>query len=132
MYPVWRKKLDNVHDKLFPVASEKAFIKAVGRIWLYSRGFEHQVLIGPYRPDFVSKRLRQIIEIEGASKYTKRNKWGGYDILASQDYREKQKRKWAYLKNSGWHILLVPARQALYEPRVCRRTVRKWSQNPRG
>jgi very-short-patch-repair endonuclease len=129
-YPQWRKHLDNIKDRFFPEPSEQAFIRAVGKWWLYRNGFEHQVLVGPYRPDFVSRRKHQIVEIEGASKYEKRNKWGGYDVVASTEYREKQKRKWAYLQRMGWQILLVPAKQALYEPRVCRRTVRSWSKNP--
>jgi very-short-patch-repair endonuclease len=116
--------MDGVREYIFPWQSEKDFIKRMGRFWLWRRGFKHQVVVGPYRADFASSKLHQIIEVDGASKVPK------FDVVKIQEYREAQAVRERYLMNHGWSILHIPVYAIQNHPRVMKREVSKWVSNP--
>jgi len=64
--------------------------------------FNRQFPMGNYIVDFISRKLKLIIEIDGSSHL--------FDEVAERDY-EKQK----YLESKGYHVLRFNERQVLKE-----------------
>ena len=124
-YPKWRTIVDGWWSRLFPIASEREFIRLMGWFWFWRYGFRHQGHVPPYRPDFVSYRHHLIIEIEGKSKYKSGDIVRDYEYGQFQDYRH------ATLLRKGWTVKYVwyedfNPNSSKSNPLKTRRELRAW------
>ncbi len=119
-YPQYRKTYDKYLSRIWPEYSERQFIKLMGWWWFVLYGFRHQVVIRPYRPDFVSHRYRLIIEVEGKGKYR------SGDIVKDQKYREYQDARHRRLYDMGWQIKYVWFEDIRDKPTETRAIVKRW------